>query len=114
MSDDDTDGTDRAADEASAQVFVDQITVGQQEYAVASVPQPKPEAAFEPLTKAEAQVAILVFEGMSNQEIADERQTAVRTVANQLASVFDKLGVGSRAELVRLLAEVVDDSGSSG
>ncbi|MBI4950453.1 MAG: response regulator transcription factor [Myxococcales bacterium] len=38
-------------------------------------------------------------EGRSNREIARARGGAERTVANQLAATFVKLGVGSRAEL---------------
>ena len=51
------------------------------------------------LTPSEQSVMQLMLEGKSNQEIAKERRTAVRTVANQVASIFKKLGVGSRAEL---------------
>jgi DNA-binding NarL/FixJ family response regulator len=46
----------------------------------------------------------LVLEGKSNQEIAKSRRTAVRTVANQVASIFRKLGVGSRSELYAFVA----------
>lgn len=51
------------------------------------------------LTKAEKAVAALVLEGRSNQEIARVRGTSVRTVANQVASIFRKLEVTARAEL---------------
>jgi DNA-binding CsgD family transcriptional regulator len=37
--------------------------------------------------------------GASNQDIARTRGVSVRTVANQLAAVYRKLGVRSRAEL---------------
>jgi DNA-binding CsgD family transcriptional regulator len=43
-------------------------------------------------------------EGQSNAAIAKARGTHVRTVANQLAALFRKLGVASRAELRALLA----------
>jgi DNA-binding CsgD family transcriptional regulator len=56
------------------------------------------------LTIAEAAVALLALQGLSNQEIASARQAAPRTVANQLASVYRKLGVGSRVELAALWA----------
>jgi DNA-binding NarL/FixJ family response regulator len=46
----------------------------------------------------------LVFErllaGDTNGEIAHSRRTSPRTVANQIAAIFRKLGVGSRRELV--------------
>lgn len=41
----------------------------------------------------------LTLSGLSNAEVAKKRGTAVRTVANQLQSLFRKLGVNSRAEL---------------
>ena len=52
------------------------------------------------LTQAEADVAILAAGGHSNREIAARRGTSPRTVANQVGSIFHKLGVGSRQELV--------------
>ncbi len=57
-----------------------------------------------PLTEAEAAVMALVLEGHSNAEIAKRRNVAVRTIANQLASLFKKKGVRSRAELTALLS----------
>jgi len=56
------------------------------------------------LTASEQSVMQLMLDGKSNQEIAKERRTAVRTVANQVASIFKKLGVGSRAELYAFAA----------
>lgn len=52
------------------------------------------------LTPHERQVAALAREGLSNGEIARRRGTAERTVANQLASIYRKLGISSRAELL--------------
>ena len=51
------------------------------------------------LTLAEREVALLALAGKSNQDIAEARHCSVRTVANQLQSVFRKLGIRSRAEL---------------
>jgi DNA-binding NarL/FixJ family response regulator len=53
----------------------------------------------EDLTKAEKDVAALVLEGLSNQEIAKMRGTSVRTIANQVAAIFRKLKVTARIEL---------------
>ncbi len=58
----------------------------------------------ERLTGAERDVARLVARGMSNAAIAAQRGSSVRTVANQLASIFGKLGVFSRSELVLALS----------
>lgn len=51
------------------------------------------------LTPAERAVAEAMIDGKSNAEIAKLRGRSVRTIANQIASIFRKLGVGSRAEL---------------
>lgn len=55
------------------------------------------------LTDAEAEIAARVVRGASTPEIACERGVSVRTVANQLGSIYRKLGVCSRAELLRVL-----------
>lgn len=55
------------------------------------------------LTGAERQVLGLLLEGLTNAAIARARGTALRTVANQVAAIFAKLGVGSRAELAAAL-----------
>ncbi|MFT3913713.1 MAG: helix-turn-helix transcriptional regulator [Anaeromyxobacteraceae bacterium] len=54
------------------------------------------------LTEAEREVLGLVREGLSNADIARRRGRSVRTVANQIASIFAKCGVRSRAELFAL------------
>ncbi len=51
------------------------------------------------LTLAERDVADRVLRGESNREVAQGRGTSERTVANQLAAIYQKLGVASRAEL---------------
>lgn len=55
------------------------------------------------LPAGQREVATLVLEGRSNREIAALRATSVRTVANQLAAIYRKLGVRSRAELAARL-----------
>jgi DNA-binding CsgD family transcriptional regulator len=61
---------------------------------------PLPEEPAAPLTPAEAHVLELLLEGKSNAEVAARRGITPRTVANQVASLFRKLGVCSRLELV--------------
>ncbi|HEX3596425.1 MAG TPA: helix-turn-helix transcriptional regulator [Polyangiaceae bacterium] len=56
------------------------------------------------LTIAERDVALLVVDGLTNAEIGIQRHTSPRTVANQVAAVFRKLGVHGRLELIRRLA----------
>jgi DNA-binding NarL/FixJ family response regulator len=58
------------------------------------------------LTSAEIAVAELAVAGLGNAEIGRRRGTSERTVANQLASIYRKLGVGSRTELVAHLGEI--------
>lgn len=53
---------------------------------------------------AEREVALGLLRGRSNAEIARARGTSSRTVAKQVASLFRRLGVGSRAELVSHLS----------
>jgi len=68
------------------------------DYAVLSFALP---AGYDPLlTRAERDVALLVLAGKSHDEIAKIRGRATRTIANQVASVFRKLGVASRTELL--------------
>ena len=52
------------------------------------------------LTPAEEEVVLAVSAGLTNGEIAELCGTSQRTVANQLRSIFAKLGLSSRAELV--------------
>jgi DNA-binding NarL/FixJ family response regulator len=51
------------------------------------------------LSPAEAEVVRAVLRGASNRQIARDRDRSARTVANQIAAAFRKLGVGSRGEL---------------
>jgi DNA-binding CsgD family transcriptional regulator len=52
------------------------------------------------LSEAELEIVTAVLRGHSNQEIAATRGRSTRTVINQLASVYEKLGIHSRRELV--------------
>lgn len=55
------------------------------------------------LTTSESQIVSAIRDGRSNAEIARMRGTSVRTVANQVAGLFRKLGVASRVELIAAL-----------
>jgi|HubBroStandDraft_5_1064220.scaffolds.fasta_scaffold60366_1 DNA-binding NarL/FixJ family response regulator len=55
------------------------------------------------LTAAERGVVLGMLTGATQREIARARGTAPRTIANQVASIFRKLGVGSRLELFAVL-----------
>lgn len=56
------------------------------------------------LTSKELQVATLVWEGLTNREIADRIGTTEQVVKNYLRSTFDKIGVWSRLELAMYVA----------
>ncbi len=71
------------------------------------LPAPPP-AALETLCKltpAERQLAGLLYQGLSNKEIASALGKSPGTVKVQLQSAFRKLGVRGRTEMVRRLAE---------
>jgi DNA-binding NarL/FixJ family response regulator len=56
------------------------------------------------LTAKEAQVAGLVWGGLTNREIAAAIGTTEQVVKNYLRNTFDKLGVWSRLELALYVA----------
>ncbi|HZQ25375.1 MAG TPA: LuxR C-terminal-related transcriptional regulator [Terriglobales bacterium] len=56
------------------------------------------------LTNKEMQVATLVWEGLTNREIAKLVGTTEQVVKNYLRTTFDKLGVWSRLELAIYVA----------
>lgn len=55
------------------------------------------------LTDAELSVLSHLVAGSTNQDIADRRDASVRTVANQIQSIYRKMNVRSRAELAASL-----------
>ncbi len=54
------------------------------------------------LTTRELQILTLLCAGLRNAEIAGRLSRSVRTVDHHVAAVYDKLGVGSRIEAIRL------------
>jgi len=58
----------------------------------------------EHLTVKEIQIAILVWEGLTNREIGKIVGTTEQVIKNHLRSTFDKLGVWSRLELALYVA----------
>ena len=63
------------------------------------------------LTAKEAQVALMVWEGLTNRDIAHRLNTTEQVIKNYLRNTFDKLGVWSRLELALYVAS---HGGSSG
>lgn len=58
----------------------------------------------ERLTAKEIQIAVLVWEGLTNREISRIMGTTEQVIKNHLRSIFDKLGVWSRLELAMYVA----------
>lgn len=57
------------------------------------------------LTPTEEKIARLAADGLTNREVAERAFVSAKTVEANLARVYDKLGVRSRAELGRVMAE---------
>jgi DNA-binding NarL/FixJ family response regulator len=60
---------------------------------------PIPASSWEALSSAERVIIDAALDGRTNEEIARARNRSPRTIANQLAAAYRKLGVGSRGEL---------------
>ena len=57
------------------------------------------------VTEREFSVIELICEGLTNKEIANELSISVNTVNNHVSNIFDKMGVRSRIDLLKLLQE---------
>jgi DNA-binding NarL/FixJ family response regulator len=66
------------------------------------------------LTPKETQVATLVWQGLTNRQIAKLIGTSEQVVKNYLRTTFDKLGVWSRLELALYVASHGGDEWSGG
>lgn len=58
----------------------------------------------EQLSCTEIRVAVMVWQGLTNPQIASVIGTTEQVIKNHLRSVFDKLGVWSRLELALYVA----------
>lgn len=58
-----------------------------------------------PLTDRQLEIAKLVCEGLTNPAIAERLGIRTRTVTTHLDHVYNRLGIGSRAELARWLTK---------
>ncbi len=88
-----------------ADVIIARASLGGEEVAILSYPITR-EDVTKQLTTAEREIVRALLSGKSNAEIARERGSAERTVANQVASAYRKLAVRSRAELAARCALV--------
>lgn len=67
------------------------------------IPTPAQVAILSRLSPAERAVALLTQTGLSNQEIAEQLGRQVGTVKDHLTSIYEKLGVSRRTQLVQAL-----------
>jgi DNA-binding NarL/FixJ family response regulator len=88
---------------ADLEVF--DLELGGQAFVVMSLPTGTSSSQPDGLSEAERQVAADSSSGLSNAEIAKKRGRSPRTIANQLASIYRKLKVASRAELATRLLQ---------
>ena len=88
---------------------------GRDGFAVLSVPI-YDEEALDRLTEAERDIVGRILCGQGNRQIADDRGSRLTTVRNQIHTIFEKLGVGSRTQLAAALVARVSpaDRGRDG
>ncbi len=79
------------------------FTAGDEEFALLEWPARAPAQPVR-FGAAEGEVLRLLAAGLGNAEIARARGRSPRTVANQVARIYRKLGVRSRLELFALLS----------
>jgi DNA-binding NarL/FixJ family response regulator len=68
-------------------------------HVVANLPRP-PESQLGKLTTAEREVALALVDGYSKFDIANARSTSVHTIGRQVSSLFAKLNVKGRFDLI--------------
>lgn len=88
---------------AAGQIWAKSEELGFVLQAFASTPRIQVTKGVQSLTPRENEVAHLVSDGMSNNEVAQRLGLSIHTVKNYLFSVFDKIGVSNRAELILCL-----------
>jgi DNA-binding CsgD family transcriptional regulator len=86
------------------------LRLGSRSYVLLSF-EPREGKATLGLTPAETQVARALLAGLSNAEIGRLRGCSPRTVANQIACIYSKLGVHSRSELAARWAAALSPAG---
>jgi DNA-binding NarL/FixJ family response regulator len=91
----------RGADRSDRMPDIDAMTLdlGSERLIVLSFPAGPPTFP-ERLTPAEREIADLIFAGCSNAQIARTRRRSIKTVTKQVATMFAKVGVTTRAAFV--------------
>ncbi len=85
------------------------LVTGARTYEVVSVERPEVRLCHM-LPPAEHEVLCGIIEGRTYAEIAGTRRTSVRTVANQVRSIFQRFQVSGRAELVAKVLELASST----
>jgi ATP/maltotriose-dependent transcriptional regulator MalT len=76
---------------------------------------PTPDVGVERLTAQETAIARLVAQGLSNRDVAERCAVSPKTVERHLTTIFGKLGVRSRSQLVATWSRLdADDEGFPG
>ncbi len=70
---------------------------------ISSIPAPVDDKMLQNLTEREREVAMMLSNGFSHIEIADELKITVRTIKAHASSIYRKLGVKDKLELSLLL-----------
>jgi LuxR family maltose regulon positive regulatory protein len=65
-----------------------------------------PEVLADPLTEREGEVLLLLTEGLSNKQIADQLVVAPSTIKQHLKNIYSKLGVHNRTQAVARAREL--------
>lgn len=60
------------------------------------------------LSRREAEVAIIVYEGISNKEIADRLFVTDKAIKFHLTNIYRKLRVKQRGQLILMCAHITD------
>jgi DNA-binding NarL/FixJ family response regulator len=63
-----------------------------------------PDGELASLSSRESQIVVLLAKGLTNAEIASDLNIGNKTVEKHVSSVFEKLGLRSRAQVAALLA----------
>ncbi|MBL8967438.1 MAG: helix-turn-helix transcriptional regulator [Spirochaetaceae bacterium] len=84
---------------ASAVALMDRALLELREATAGSVPPDRQDLKWATLSAREGQVADLLLKGLSNKELASRLDLSESTVKKHVNSLFQKLGVSSRAEL---------------
>lgn len=88
------------------------FALGEREQATPKRTQTRKDGSDSPLTPREREVAGLVQEGLSNQQIAERLVLSTRTAEAHVENILRKLGFSSRAAIAAWVAEHQDQVGS--